>query len=238
MSSVINKIFKININENRYCCFNEKRKQTMLEYYNDENKKKLTNIIKECYNFQNGSFDGKKMQDYFFPQISQTSVFLSHSYKDIEKALSIKSKIESECKNIKVFIDSLYWQSVYDAEINLAKQYQTNTVLKHLHIMITTAIAQMIQSSRYFIFLESENSIADIKHNKTTESPWIYFELEIANMLFNQIEITCANENFVESFQENEKIPMKCIFDIGNIIKNIDEIKLNDLLSVLNENRG
>ncbi|ECO3391936.1 hypothetical protein FX692_08155 [Campylobacter jejuni] len=222
----MNEIFKININEineNQYCSSKKN------EY--DRNKKSLTNIIEECYNFQNSSFDGKKMQDCFFPQISQTSVFLSHSYNDIKKALSIKSKIESECKDIKVFVDSLYWQSIYDAEINLAKQYNTNTVLKHLHIMITTAIAQMIQSSRYFIFLESENSIADIKYNKTTESPWIYFELEIAKMLFNQI--TYSNENLLESFQEDKKVPMRCFFDINNIIKNMKEIKLNDLLNVL-----
>ncbi|RAZ51607.1 toll/interleukin-1 receptor domain-containing protein [Campylobacter hyointestinalis] len=221
----MNEIFKININEineNPYY-FSKKN-----EY--DEDKKKLTNnIIEECYNPRYGSFDGKKMQDRFFPQISQTSVFLSHSYKDIEKALSIKSKIESECKNIKVFIDSLYWQSVYDAEIKLAEQYNTNTVLKHLHIMITTAIAQMIQSSRYFIFFESENSIADIKHNKTTESPWIYFELEIANM-FNPKEITLGLENLLESSQENKKIPMRCFFNIDDIIKNMNEIKLNELL--------
>ncbi|KAB0613784.1 TIR domain-containing protein [Campylobacter hyointestinalis] len=221
----MNEIFKININEineNPYY-FSKKN-----EY--DEDKKKLTNnIIEECYNPRYGSFDGKKMQDRFFPQISQTSVFLSHSYKDIEKALSIKSKIESECKNIKVFIDSLYWQSVYDAEIKLAEQYNTNTVLKHLHIMITTAIAQMIQSSRYFIFFESENSIADIKHNKTTESPWIYFELEIANML-NPKEITLGLENLLESSQENKKIPMRCFFNIDDIIKNMNEIKLNELL--------
>ncbi|TKX29181.1 hypothetical protein [Campylobacter aviculae] len=214
---------KININKIQYC-YNKN------EY--NKNKEDLTNIIKECYNLKNESFDGTKMQNYFFPQISQTSIFLSHSYKDIKKALYIKSEIENNYKNVKVFVDSLYWQSVYDAEINLAKQYQTNTVLKNLHIMISTAITQMIQSSRYFIFLESENSIIDIKHNKTTESPWIYFELKIANM-FNQKEITYGYENFLESLQENRKIPMRCFFNIDDIIKNMTEIKLNDLLNML-----
>lgn len=92
--------------------------------------------------------------------------------------------------------------------------------------MIATAITQMIQSSQYFIFLESENSIADIEHNKfynnmnekSTESPWIYFELKVANM-FNQKEIMYGYENFLESSEENRKISMKCFLILMILLK-------------------
>ena len=47
------------------------------KYEYNKDKLELDNIIKEYYNL--------KMQNYLFPQILQTSIFLSHSYKVIKK---------------------------------------------------------------------------------------------------------------------------------------------------------
>lgn len=200
-----------------------------------DTKKKLVQTILDCYNEENEYFDGTKMQEALFPQISQTSIFLSHSYSDVGMALAIKNRIESKCKNTKVFIDSLYWGSVYKAQEYIERKFDcdTGSILKYLHIMITTAIAQMIQSSKYFLFLESENSISDMQsfnpnaktnaiyasllknpHNKrkNTQSPWIYYELQIAKMFEVQNLVEASFEKYRYIKIESSKKPMNCFF--------------------------
>lgn len=182
-----------------------------------------------CYDINDKRFNGTKMQEMLFPQIPQTSVFLSHSYGDIDQALAIQAQIKS--KNVKVFIDSLYWQSVYKAQEKLSKNYDYDSVLKHLHVMLITAIAQMIQSSQYFLFLQSDNSISDIQGNNTnkkTQSPWIYYELKIAEMLEQPLN-TYAPQELFESGMEAPS--MKCFFDVKSIVDDMQEISLESFIN-------
>lgn len=191
-------------------------------------KEELASKILGCYNADNDRFDGTKMQEMLFPQIPQTSVFLSHSYGDIDQALAIQAQIKS--KNVKVFIDSLYWQSVYKIQEELSK-YDPDSVLKHLHVMLITAIAQMIQSSQYFLFLQSDNSISDIQGNninKETQSPWIYYELKIAEML-KQPPSTHTSQELFESGMEAPS--MKCFFDVESIVNGMQKITLESFIN-------
>lgn len=246
--------FKINIDN-----INEEQLGNKIEHlYHITAQRELAQTILSCYDAESEYFDGIKMQETLFPQVSQTNIFLSHSYNDVGMALAIKNTIESRCKNTKVFIDSLYWGSVYKAQEYIERRFDcdTSSILKHLHIMITTAIAQMIQSSKYFLFLESENSISDRrdgatfvnnskpnlyrrliqqsnKKTKITQSPWIYYELQIATMFKDSYK-----QKLMESGLENYKIEsmqnaMKCFFDINDTIDRIQEIKLEDFIERL-----
>lgn len=229
------KIYKINL---------EKEKLKPLQTYEEE-RCDLSQKLLSCYDLKNGHFDGTKMQRLLFPQ-SQTSIFLSHSYVDINEAIAVREEIE-ERSDAKVFVDSLYWESVYDAQDYIKSEfgYKTDSILKHLHIMITTAIAQMIQSSQYFLFLESQNSVSQSNsidssssiyqrfienhEERSTQSPWIYYELQIAKML-EERGMGVGLENYkIESMQDT----MKCFFDINDIIKRMQKIELENFIEQL-----
>lgn len=227
-------IFKINIDK-------EQLKDSQKELKESGNiEEKLARKIQKLYDdAKSGYFDGTKMQEVLFPEISQTNIFLSHSYSDIGKVLAVKREIEKS-KGANVFIDSLYWDSVYKAQKYLTEKlkYDDGSVLKNLHIIITTAIAQMIQSSKYFLFLESKNSISGIETRigsvlqkahgkpKITQSPWIYYELQIAKMLERQ-------KLPLEASTESHRNLMKCFFDVEDIIDNMKKTRLEDFIKQL-----
>ena len=108
-----------------------------------------------------------------------------------------------------------------------------NYTTSHVHMMLSTALTEMIDKTECIIFFNTPNSIImsdeldKIDKKEKTISPWIYHELSISTM----IQITPPNRrSFLQerydqgySFEHSE---LKIGYDVSEQIKNM--INLSD----------
>lgn len=184
----------------------------------------IKNAILRKFDHQTNGFDGQALKELLFPKIESSSIFISHSHDDLGKAYFLKQYIEEQSSK-QVFIDSCYWNSVDVAKKILEKKYDLDSVSKHLHIMLITALSKMIEACDLFLFIDGPNSLSK---NTKTRSPWIYYELQIAEM-FKEIESRKASGTKIVTEALDHRPPMPCFYDVEEIIKNMDLIHLEDL---------
>lgn len=149
----------------------------------------LTHILKKDV------IDGDTLQNMWFPtEIFQNNnfVFISHSHNDKELAISLSGYLYVKF-NILSFIDSCVWgymdelnkilNNCSEIEFGYCHNCQCNTFsynLSYVHMMLASALMAMIDKSECVFFLNTPSSI---NLNYKTESPWIYYELNIANTI-------------------------------------------------------
>ncbi len=97
-----------------------------------------------------------KIKEAFFspfePQLKNAQVFLSHSHADKNKALKVKSYLESET-NRRVFIDSLFWDYKDDVLNKLAKHNDISKIKDAFTLILRESLEDMIKKCPYFVFL-------------------------------------------------------------------------------------
>lgn len=146
--------------------------------------------------------NGTDLKEHWFA-ISKKDVFISHSHKDINKVKAFAGWLY-ECFGLEAFIDSCSWGYCDDLLNKIDKKYcyrpKTNTydyqlrnyTTSHVHMMLSTALTQMIDNTECIIFFDTPHSInmaeelekIEKKRKKeTTLSPWIYHELSMTTML-------------------------------------------------------
>ena len=140
--------------------------------------------------------DGEQIRKDWFPE-NNLDVFISHSSKDVHEAERLSSWLFNEF-GIQSFIDSQFWEhsdvllKKIDDKYCLSnksdkKTYsyeKRNISTAHVHMILSYALAKMIEKAECFIFIDSENSISiDEAINSTTYSPWIFYELMIAQTI-------------------------------------------------------
>lgn len=139
--------------------------------------------------------DGDKLQNMWFPDeifYDKTFVFISHSHNDEETAIKLAGYLYEKFK-ILSFIDSCVWRHMD----NLNKQLNSCTKdkysncygcecnefsynISHVHMMLASALMKMIDKCECLFFVNTSSSI---NLNDKTESPWIYYELNIASII-------------------------------------------------------
>lgn len=189
---------------------------------------------------ENGSLDGSKMQTNWFPQI-KVDIFLSHSHKDEKLAIALAGWLK-ETFGLTTFIDSCVWGfsnkllkeidgKYCRCQESKAYDYQKrNYSTSHVHMMLSVALAQMIDNTECLFFLNTPNSItpADTIIEKT-ESPWIYSEIAMSRLVrkksLDEHRETTQSESSRNSLKEgNLKIQYDLPTDhLVNIEKNIIE---------------
>lgn len=155
--------------------------------------------------------NGDEIVKKIFPSNNNYDVFISHSHNDEECAKKFANFLRKEL-NLKVFLDSEIWGSADDFLKKIDDKYcktddifntysyeKRNFSTSHVHLLLVSAIACVINNSKKFIFIESENtkfSISNIKNNEYTKSPWIYTELLLSNLLtsLNTISAESSSE--------------------------------------------
>lgn len=161
--------------------------------YKDEISRKLDKYILE-----NNILDGKTIENSWFPEI-KSHIFISHSHKDLNLAIFI-SFILKNILNIDCFIDSLVWGYANDLLKKVDDKYsliennrydysKTTYTSSHVHGMLTSAIANMIDKTECLIFINTKNSITSSFSNHKTESPWIYEEVLISKIIDKKLPI-------------------------------------------------
>lgn len=136
---------------------------------------------------RDGSLDGTKMREDWFPEI-ECDVFISHSHIDEDKALSFAGKLFEEF-DIRSFIDSSLWGFSNDLLKKIDDKYclnkrtghyryeDRNFSTSHVHLMLASALTIMIDKSECVFFFNSDNSLTFENIKTKTYSPWIYHEL-------------------------------------------------------------
>lgn len=145
--------------------------------------------------YDNGHIDGSAMKSNWF-QIEKVDIFISHSHKDIDKVIAFAGWLYDEFK-LTAFIDSCVWNYCDDLIKQIDDEYckikdgttydydLRNYTTSHVHIMLSTALTEMIDNTECIMFYNTPQSVSladDLQiiknqEKKVTLSPWIYHEL-------------------------------------------------------------
>lgn len=159
---------------------------------------------------QNGKkvLDGKKLEDSWFRPI-KADFFISHKHEDEEQAKQLGAYLQSKGKS--VFIDSMIWGDIKTLQETIDKDFCSNKEKTfyyyglrnkstlYTHVLLANALLKTIVNCENFVFLNTPNSIKAeniITDISETNSPWLYFEINVANALLPEKAIIESHENF------------------------------------------
>lgn len=138
------------------------------------------------------TLDGDQIRETWFPRV-EADIFLSHSHRDLDAALALAGWLKEEL-GLTAFVDSSVWGYAPDLLKLIDNEYcrnvdgktydydKRNYSTSHVHAMLSTALAMMIDKTECLLFLSTPQSVSSEDVVKTTKSPWIYTELLIASI--------------------------------------------------------
>lgn len=202
--------------------------------------------IKKCLDdflLVNGHIDGTALKNYWFKNI-KADVFISHSHSDKDKVIAFAGWLN--CKfGLTSFIDSTVWGYCDELLKEIDNKYCKNTgrntydynlrncSTSHVHIMLATALAEMMDKTECLIFFNTPKSIilSDEIRNERTYSQWIFYELSISK----RIKVTRperlfrrpmreSSESYMSHFCLMDSLPFE--YDVDGLIKSM--VNLND----------
>lgn len=168
----------------------------------------------------NGTADGTKLQDDWFPLVN-ADIFISHSHKDIDLAQGLAGWL-NKTFGLNCFIDSNVWGYADKLleEINskysnkredkegsyLYSHEKCNTASKHVNTMLSIALQKMIDKTEATFVLNTENCIKKYEdvYTNSTYSPWIYTEI-VCTELVRKKPLSEYRKYTVEGLQEYAK---------------------------------
>lgn len=193
---------------------------------------------------KNGRIDGTKLKEKWFTAIN-ADIFLSHSHRDEEQVIAfagwlydtfgltsfIDSCVWGYCDDLLKEIDDKYCRNLFGPTYNYNLR---NCSTSHVHVMLSSALSEMIDKTECVIFFNTPQSIAleeeidSVRNDETrTYSQWIYYELSMAQMI-RQTD----PERFRGSINENYRY----FYLIHDSIKDIPfEYDVSKLFSGMNE---
>lgn len=227
------------------------------EIYNAEKNKLEASIVN--LKDEHGIIDGKKLQEMWFPLSKKYDIFLSHSHSDEKLAISLAGYLKEQY-NLSVFIDSCLWGYSNELLREIDENYcrhsngssfdydKRNYSTSHIHMMLSTALNNMIDKCESIFFLNTKNSInlaEDIGNDKTM-SPWIHSELNSVNIIniksldkyrpsYKIVKMTTGSVVY-NSLNENHIPELKISYDVTDLINNLVNITKDDLMQIKNSN--
>lgn len=221
---------------------------------NEEFNACLEKFVLDGYAKKDLMLDGTKIINECFPEV-KADIFISHSHKDVKKAKQFAKLIYWQT-GMKSFIDSDVWihadslLKIIDenckGDYDLYDYNQRNISTSYVHMMLNTALLNMIDSCECLFFLSTPESFETVKEIKnSTFSPWIYSELSMANAIEKKTPTRLKNikkslresakKNSDEYSQEGMKIVLKP--KIENLIE-CDFSVVKDWLIRCNQNKN
>ena len=165
---------------------NQEKLSRMKEFFIDEN-----NYSEILYV---DTLDAEKLSNIFFPQAPKCQVFISHSHSDIDYASYIAYLLH--LKGINTFIDAHIWNNIDELLQKIDDEHcrnykrensyyysKRNISTSNVHMILFSALINMIDSCECFLFLDTQNSIKKTAHRAETYSPWIMGELLVSSII-------------------------------------------------------
>ena len=181
---------------------------------------------------------GSDIESNWFPKL-MNHVFISHSHQDEDLALALAGALKC-WMGLDAFVDSSVWGYYADlqkliyqkvtslrGEVYGAQRTELeNSIVSHVHCMLTKSLVQMMDQCECLIFLNTPSSIGirDVRGtSQETYSPWIYTEVEVSRFLRTHKDPRRPKkQNFSESV---EKVAMdEAIRDIISYPLNLDHL--------------
>lgn len=208
--------------------------------------------VQEClstYITEDGVINGTDLKDHWF-SISKKDIFISHSHRDINKVKAFAGWLHNTF-GLEAFIDSCSWGYCDDLLNKIDKRYcynpktrtydytLRNYTTSHVHMMLSTALAEMIDNTECIIFFNTPNSINlseeldNVEKKQSTISPWIYHELSASTMM--QIKPPNRRSFILEhcesrySYSASSKLTIS--YDVSKQIKNMVDLSDSMLTS-------
>lgn len=204
------------------------------------------------YITEDGIINGTELKERWF-SITPKDIFISHSHNDLNRVKAFAGWLH-DCFGLEAFIDSCSWGYCDDLLNKIDKKYcydpkrktydyqLRNYTTSHVHMMLSTALTEMMDNTECVIFFNTPNSInmADElekieKKNKkeTTISPWIYHELSMTTML--RSKYPQRKKKVIEHFAQDSRDKLTIQYDVKKAMGEM--ITLTDTaLSKWNEN--
>lgn len=212
--------------------------------------KKLTSKVFDYFEDIKDVLVADKIMKDWFPK-TNSHVFLSHSHKDEDLVIGLSGYLYNKF-GLDSFIDSCIWGSSDDLLRAIDDKYcqsgdyysysKRNRSTSHVHIMLSSAIARMIDNTECIIFVNTPNSISTENYIRSqTYSPWIYLEILTTTIVEKRIPERIAIEKGsfrADSASATESLlPIKYDLYLDHLI-NISEEKLNDWHLECNGKKG
>lgn len=173
-----------------------------------------------------GAIDGAAVQRDWFPDV-EADVFLSHSHTDEDVALALAGWAWRKL-NLRVFVDSAIWGNASDLLKEIDDKYcknpegntydyqKRNRSTSHVHMMLATALAMMIDKAECAWVLETKNSITARGAVGKTESPWLYSEIATMHHIRRRTRESYRQEKekVAEALRKAATEPLKVIYDV------------------------
>lgn len=197
-------------------------------------KKEVHDCLAE-YITEDGIINGTSLKDHWF-SISKKDIFISHSHNDINKVKAFAGWLHN-CFGLESFIDSCSWGYCDDLLNKIDKRYcysakkgtydykLRNYTTSHVHMMLSTALTEMIDQTECIIFFNTPNSInlaTELEKIKrrgkehTTISPWIYHELSMTTMLRSVTPV--RKETVLEHYAQASREKPKIAYDVSKAL--------------------
>lgn len=150
-----------------------------------------------------GILDGSKIEANWFPLV-EADVFISHAHDDREIAISLAGWLYH--LGIRAFVDSCIWgnsnellrlidnEHCYQSQTGTYSYEKRNRTTSHVHMMLSTALMKMIDKTECLFFINTPSSISTSEVVDQTESPWIYAELSMTEMIRTNIPLRILAE--------------------------------------------
>ncbi len=201
---------------------------------------------------KDGTIDGTKLQDAWFPSTEHFDIFLSHSHKDLDLAIALSGWLY-DAFHLKTFIDACLWGYSNDLLRNIDNKYclfedgsmysyfKRNYSTSHVHMMLSIALSKVIDNTECVMFLNTPNSISwredlsSIDGDSATISPWIYHELAMTSLIRRKELEEYRRGKWVamsESYRAFDSVQpeLNIEYDISDYVKELIPLDLKDLL--------
>lgn len=210
------------------------------QLYSREKSEIQSNI--KIYMNLDGSLDGNKISNEWFPNI-KSDIFISHSHIDENLAIKLCGWLYNNF-GLKSFIDSCVWGYSNDLLKSIDDKYcyqessktynytKRNFSTSHIHMMLSTALINMLNNVECVMFINTENSIESVGDviNNFTNSPWIYSELEATRLIkirpISDYRSTYIEKSLYENYNQiNESLTIKYRCNL-NHLSDLDKLDL------------
>lgn len=195
-----------------------------------------------------GSLNGKAMTADWFPQV-KPDIFISHSRKNMVPATAFAAFVKREF-GLTAFIDGLVWKhsdkliKMIDQQFNpnpaAADYYSSrNQSTSHVHMMLVTALCEVIDNSECLIFLNTPDSITPRETIIATESPWIYAEIAMSRLIRQRSKESHREETRTytqKSLDESFQKPFIMKHEVA--LDHLTSLNFDDMVSWYNVAKG
>lgn len=202
--------------------------------------KHVLDISKSLGNYlqNNNALNATEMMDDWFPQI-HCPVFISHAHADINKALTLAGKLKYHLK-LDSFVDFCVWgyadhllklidnKYCYDKANKVYRYEDRNFSTSHIHMMLASSLAMMIDKAECIFFLNTPNSLSLRNIKSKTMSPWIYHELAVCNLIRKQPPERHKLKRIEEQYIEVKKAE-EMVFEYDVDLSKLTKVKEADI---------